>query len=54
MKCDLCDGEHDEVYVHGRCHPTSPTWAVILGHSVRIECAQCQAPIVTLDLLGDP
>jgi aspartate carbamoyltransferase regulatory subunit len=41
MKCAYCETEHDEVFVHGRCHPASPTWAILTEHSVTIRCAEC-------------
>jgi hypothetical protein len=51
MLCDECGTEHDgEVYVHGRCHPSSPTWAILSGHFVLITCATCTETIVKLEL----
>lgn len=50
MKCAYCDEEHDEIYVHGRCHPESPTWAILTDHDISIICAECDAPIVKLEL----
>jgi hypothetical protein len=48
--CDMCGVEHPEVYVHGRCHPASKTWAILTKHHITITCAQCEAVIVTLAL----
>jgi hypothetical protein len=49
-KCEDCDAEHAEVYLHSRCHPEEPTWAVVSGHTIRIECSVCEDTIVTLPL----
>lgn len=39
-----------EMYLHSRCHPRTPTWAVLGGGFIRIECAECQKEIATFDL----
>ena len=50
MKCSLCDLEHDEVYVHGRCHPRAASWVILTEHQAKVVCSICEKPIVTLIL----
>ena len=38
--CEVC-GYDSSIYLHGRCHPDAPTWAVISGDVLTIECADC-------------
>lgn len=45
MKCAECDEEHDEVFIHSRCHPSAPTWVRVTPHEVIIECAECEEEI---------
>lgn len=35
------------LYIHGKCHMNSPTWAVLSpdGKTLRIICAKCQKRI---------
>ena len=40
--------EKGELWIHGRCHPGSPTWAVITGRTLTIRCAECNALIIKL------
>lgn len=46
LKCGVegcnCGGP---MYLHSRCHPTSPTWASVDGDVVTVECAECRKPI---------
>jgi hypothetical protein len=39
-----CDhASHDGLYLHGRCHPASPTWAEYRATGVvRITCGTCR------------
>jgi hypothetical protein len=46
--CAMCGPgvTHTGLYLHSRCHPTSPTWTVLeQDHpemlSLRVECATC-------------
>jgi hypothetical protein len=41
MQCGQpgCREPHDALYLHGRCHPDSPTWARYENGSVTVECA---------------
>jgi RNase P subunit RPR2 len=38
--CDAC-GDDGSLYLHARCHMHSPTWAVLSGDVLTIECAEC-------------
>jgi hypothetical protein len=48
-QCHLC-GSAGEMYIHGRCHPTAATWAVLREKRVDIECCVCQRLITTFDI----
>ncbi len=50
MKCTLCDTEHAEVYVHGRCHPKAATWVVLTEHEAQVVCAWCEKLVIVLPL----
>lgn len=40
MTCAMPDCDcGDELYMHSRCHPGLPTWAVYSHGVLRIECA---------------
>jgi len=41
IQCENC-GSQGSLYLHSRCHPLTPTWAVLTGDVLTIECAQCQ------------
>ncbi len=51
-----CAHGHDanELYVHGACHPQSPTWACVEQdtNTLRIECAECGKLIVRFLVTG--
>jgi hypothetical protein len=53
-KCDApgCTEDHDTLYLHGRCHPDSPTWTKIVrlarGSVAVVECAECNRTITQL------
>jgi predicted RNase H-like HicB family nuclease len=34
------------MYVHSRCHPSAPTWAVLADELLSIQCAYCKQIIV--------
>lgn len=40
-KCDAC-GDDGSLYIHSRCHIGAPTWAVLSGAVLTIECAECR------------
>jgi len=50
VKCSTCGGDHAEVYVHSKCHPTAPSWVILSEHAARVVCAVCEAPILELDI----
>jgi hypothetical protein len=55
IKCEHCgDGvEHQELYMHGRCHIESPTYEVLLGDKLTIYCAACDKKIAAFKVEGD-
>lgn len=46
-RCEEC-GDDGSLYLHGRCHPGSPTWVVLTGDVLTIECARCKKVVVRL------
>jgi hypothetical protein len=34
------------LYMHGKCHPSSPTWAILHQDVVTIVCAECDNVVV--------
>ena len=38
-----CRDEHQDLYFHGRCHPSAPTWAIYARGSgvLRLTCSRC-------------
>jgi len=40
------------LYLHSRCHPASPTWAVLSGDTLTIECAECEKVIARFTVLS--
>ena len=43
--CERCDNT-GPMYVHSRCHPNVPTWAILTGELLSIQCAYCKRVIV--------
>jgi len=43
-QCDQC-GDDSSLYLHSRCHTSAPTWAVLTGDVLTLECARCQKVI---------
>lgn len=46
-----CD--HDELYLHSRCHPRSPVWAVYGDGKLQLQCAECDQTIVAVAVASD-
>jgi len=46
-KCECC-GDDSSLYLHPRCHAESPTWAVLTGTMVTIECAECGGVVIRM------
>ena len=42
------------LYLHSRCHPGAPTWAVLSENQkvATVVCATCEKPVVELQLAG--
>jgi len=38
------------LYIHGRCHPDAPTWAIVDHGVLTIECAECKKLITKFKL----
>lgn len=49
--CESC-GDDGSLYLHSRCHPDKPTWAVLSGDVLTVECAECEAVIVRFHISG--
>ena len=49
--CEKC-GDDSSLYLHSRCHPASPTWAVLSGDTLTIECAECEKVIARFTVLS--
>lgn len=50
MTCAIPDCDHSQhrggaLYLHSRCHPSSPTWARYDNGLVIVECAICREEI---------
>lgn len=43
-----CSEYHGGLYLHSRCHPGVPTWAVYEAGKLRIECSECGATVTTV------
>jgi hypothetical protein len=43
-----CEAEGNAFFLHAKCHPLSPTWAVYGGGILSVVCAECQKPIVSV------
>jgi hypothetical protein len=41
---------HDELYLHGRCHPESPTWCAfyLSTGTLKVVCAECDNMIAEI------
>ena len=53
MARELHDPNSDDegMYVHSACHVNSPTWAILAGDVLTIECATCHAVITRFRVL---
>jgi uncharacterized low-complexity protein len=49
--CGKC-GSDESLYIHSKCHTGTPTWAVISGDTITIECAECGTVIVRFRVSG--
>ena len=43
-ECEQCGGD-GSLYLHSRCHPDVPTWCVLTGAVLTLECAECKKVI---------
>jgi len=50
--CEEC-GSDGSLYLHSRCHTTVPTWAVLSGDILTIECALCKKVIVRFRVVAE-
>jgi hypothetical protein len=50
-RCGGC-GDDGSLYLHSRCHPGVPTWAVLSGDVLTVECAQCEKVVVRFKVQG--
>jgi hypothetical protein len=40
-ECDQCGETEGGLYLHAKCHMSSPTWAILDGEKLTITCAEC-------------
>ena len=43
--CEEC-GDDGSLYLHSRCHPDFPAWAVLTGDILTVECCECGEVVV--------
>jgi phage FluMu protein Com len=51
-ECENC-GADGSVYLHSKCHPKVPTWAVLSGDVLTIECAACQKVLARFRVISE-
>ncbi len=52
-QCEEC-GDDGSLYLHSRCHPEVPTWCVLSGDVLTLECAECQKVVERFTVKGIP
>ena len=54
--CVECGSSEGGMYMHSRCHPKAPTWAVYYKdlNKVDIICSVCEKPIIVFALQEKP
>jgi len=52
ISIEQCANCNDKIYIHSKCHPESPTWAIYSSEreTVMIECAECRSELITFRL----
>lgn len=50
--CEAC-GAEGAVVLHSKCHTESPTWAVLYGDTLTIECAKCGKMVTRFKVVID-
>jgi hypothetical protein len=50
-ECEEC-GDDGSLYLHSRCHPEVPTWGVLSGDVLTLECAECQQVVARFTIKG--
>lgn len=48
--CEECGGA-GPLYLHSKCHPRHPTWAVLNGDQLTIECAKCGQAVARFNVV---
>jgi hypothetical protein len=50
MQCSQpgCKEPHGPLYLHGLCHPESPTWARYAKGVLTVECAECKTLVAVI------
>lgn len=48
--CDSpdCTEPHEELFFHGRCHPSSATWASYRHGILTVACATCKKTVAKI------
>lgn len=57
-QCETCRTEGDKkhshntqaLWLHGRCHPESPTWAFYKDGVVTVTCARCKLLVAEIQV----
>lgn len=42
--------EHGPLFLHSRCHPDSPAWAVYHEGVLTVQCAECRNDIILISV----
>jgi len=52
-RCEDCDSQ-GPLYLHARCHPAAPPWAILTGNVVTLECSECKRLVSRLQVIPQP
>lgn len=57
-QCEVPDCKHDshdsKLFLHSRCHPKAPTWAVYEAGVITVLCAECDELIIEIAVADAP
>ncbi len=51
--CSEC-GKSGEVFLHSRCHAGEPTWTLLKGNTITIQCSVCEAVVCRFLVASGP
>jgi len=52
LVCDTCGADHEEGYLHPRCHPDAPVCLKLTPEGATVECAECEDVLFKLNIVG--